>query len=354
MSRRRPNRLRHVSSHADNTLSRLQVVVCLASFCLLVLLAGCSTPSLRSIALNPPGPQTIPAGQTLQYQALGSYIQGTHPASTSDITATATWSSSNATVATVSAGLVAAFSAGTTTITVSAEGQSGIVTATADITVTGSGTTGNTLTAITILPASQPVLNIGETSQFIAIGSYSGTPATQDLTNIVTWGSSDVFVATINPSGLATTISAGSTTITALYTQPTMTTIKNPTISATATLTSASSTGTVTLPTLTVYKVGATASSAIVTASYTSPTGAVLTPINCSAGASAALCTGNFPVGVTVTLTTPDNGSTPAFGGWSSNCTPVPGNPYACTVTLTVPPGQTGVIGNVNVGAIFD
>src|SRR6202034_113654 len=110
----------------------------------------------------------------------------------------------------------------------------------------------------------------------------------------------------------------------------------------------ASGTGIVTLPTLTVYKVGATASSATVTASYTLPGGtSTVTGINCSAGASDALCTGSFPVGVTVTLTTPNNGSSPTFGGWSSNCAPVSGNPYACTITLAVPPGQTGAIGNV-------
>ncbi len=325
--------------------------------CLILLLAGCGNPSgLDSVQVTPTS-QSLTVGQTAQFTAVGKYGNASHP-STQTITSTVTWASSTPSVATVSAsGVATAVGAGTTTITASATGFNGPVSSSATLAVTGSGTTAHTLTSITILPGSQEVGNIGETSQYIAIGSYTGSPATQDLTSLVTWGSSDVFVAKIDSSGLATAISSGTTTITALYTPPATPPSTNPTVSATATFISASSPGTVTLPTLTVYKVGANESLASVTASYILPgSTSIVTAINCSVGASASLCTANVPVGVTVTLTTPNRSPSPApsFGGWSSNCTPVTGDPYSCTIAMPAPNPQTGTIGNVTVGAIFN
>jgi Bacterial Ig-like domain (group 2) len=324
--------------------------------CLATALVGCSNQGLDSVQVTPAA-QSVAVGQTVQFTATGSYGNANH-LSTQNITSLVTWTSSAPSVATVSAsGLATAVSAGSATMTATATGFNGPVSSSATLTVTGSGTTAHTLTSITILPGSQLVGNIGETSQYIAIGSYTGSPATQDLTNLVTWGSSDVFVAEIDSSGLATAISFGTTTITALYTPLATPPSTNPTISATATFISASSPGTVTLPTLTVYKVGANGSLASVTASYTLPGSTVaVAAINCSPGASASLCTANVPVGVTVTLTTPDRSPAPApsFGGWSSNCTPVTGDPYSCTIAMPAPNPQTGTIGNVTVGAIFD
>jgi hypothetical protein len=347
----------------------LRCVSGLSLVCLALSIASCTAPmGLDSVQVTPTT-QALTVGDTAQFTAIGTYGNAKH-LSTQNITSLVTWTSSVPSVATVNiAGVATAQEVGTTTITASATAFNGPVSSSATLTVTAAGTTttttAHTLTSIAILPGSQPVTNIGETGQFIAIGSYTGSPATQDLTNLVTWGSSDAFVAKIDPSGLATAISAGTTTITALYTQPGSGSGANPLISASATFTSVSNQGTVTLPTLTVYKVGPTASAATVTASYLSPTGVALTPINCAAGASAALCTGNFPVGVTVYFNTTNTSSSPAFGGWSNNCTspvplPVPpgitltGGAYSCAITLAVPTGQTGAIGNVTVGAIFD
>jgi hypothetical protein len=357
MSRKRPNYFNPASSPADSRLSHWQVVFSLTSFCLLALLAGCSTQSLRSITLNPAGPLTLAAGQTAQFQALGAYIQGTHAPVTMNITTSAKWTSSNTAVATVNAsGLVTANSAGTTTITASATGLFGLVTATSNIVVTGGGSSGGTgqaaLTSITILPGSQSVTSPGETVQFIAIGTYTADPTTQDLTSQVTWSSSDVSVAKIDASGLATYVGGQTSTIIASYAQST----SSPVITATSTITFATGTSpapTVILPTLTIFKVGSGASTATVTGSYTGPAGSTITAINCTAGASNTLCTGAFPAGTVVTLNTPNNGSTtPIFGGWSSNCLPVTGNPYSCTISLPAP--SSGSIGNYTVGAIFD
>ncbi|MBI5047637.1 MAG: DUF1566 domain-containing protein, partial [Deltaproteobacteria bacterium] len=77
----------------------------------------------------------------------------------------------------------------------------------------GGGTTTATLASIAVTPAN-PGITIGATQQFTATGTYSDS-STQNITASVTWSSSDTTKATINASGLATTVNVGSTTITA-------------------------------------------------------------------------------------------------------------------------------------------
>jgi hypothetical protein len=69
------------------------------------------------------------------------------------------------------------------------------------------------LNAIAVSPANSSLPN-GTTQQFTATGSYSDG-STQNLTNSVTWGSSNTSVATINSTGLATAAGTGNTTISA-------------------------------------------------------------------------------------------------------------------------------------------
>ena len=77
--------------------------------------------TLFSISVTHPN-QSMPAGVTQQFRAIGIYSEGT----TSDITTQATWSSSNPSVATVnSSGLITAVAAGTATITATFGGMSG-------------------------------------------------------------------------------------------------------------------------------------------------------------------------------------------------------------------------------------
>ena len=71
-----------------------------------------------------------------------------------------------------------------------------------------------TLTSIAVTPAN-PTIQTGTTRQFTATGTYSNTTKTQDITSQVTWASSNTAVATIDGSGLATGVSAGSTAISA-------------------------------------------------------------------------------------------------------------------------------------------
>ena len=158
-------------------------------------------PTLVSLQVNPQAP-SIAAGTTQPYTAAGTFSDG----STQDLTTSVTWSSSQAAVATIApGGLANGISAGQATITASA----GSIVSSSLLTVTPA-----ILTAITITPPS-PNIVAGTAQAFTATGSYSDG-STQNLTNSVTWSSSTHAVATINGSGLATSSSAGQTTITAV------------------------------------------------------------------------------------------------------------------------------------------
>ena len=79
------------------------------------------------------------------------------------------------------------------------------------------GCSSSDVDSIAITPATQ-TLTAGQTAQFTAtgtIGHGSHPSTTEDVTTLVSWGSSTTAVATINSSGLATAVSAGTSTITA-------------------------------------------------------------------------------------------------------------------------------------------
>jgi hypothetical protein len=189
------------------------------------------------------------------------------------------------------------------------------------------------LQSLAIVPSAQTVYAIAETAQFVAIGTFNSDPITQDMTNQVTWRSSDVNLATINSSGLATEVSCPSgqcnTAITASATSSSMNTITSTPVTLTVTQGSGGSL----LPSLTVYKVG------VGTGTVTSSPGG--TGITCG-----ATCTGNFVLNSNVTLVaTPDAGF--VFGGWSANCTPYTPTSTPATCVVTMANSET-------VGAIFN
>ena len=115
---------------------KLRLLATFAALFLLALAAGCRgffvNPTLTSLAVSPTSASLI-EGHTQQINATGTYDDG----STKDLTGSATWTTSDSTVATVSkGGLVTAAATiasppGTATITAT----SGTLTATSTITV---------------------------------------------------------------------------------------------------------------------------------------------------------------------------------------------------------------------------
>jgi len=127
-------------------------------------------------------------------------------ATTQDVTATATWSSSSTTVASISnAGIATGVAAGTSTVRAAV----GTISGTAQLTITSA-----TLVSIAVTPTN-PTLGIGVTAPFIATGSFSdGTVS--DVSSSATFSSSAPTIATLDPAThSAKTLSAGTTTISA-------------------------------------------------------------------------------------------------------------------------------------------
>ena len=160
-----------------------------------------SSATLVSIQVNPTS-NSIPAGTTQQYSAVGTYSDG----STQTISTSVAWRSSSTATATIdTTGLATAVSAASTTITAT----SGAVTSNgATLTVTPA-----VLASIAVTPTAASVA-AGLTQQYMAIGTYTDG-STQNLTTTATWASSNTTVATIAASGLATARAAGSANITA-------------------------------------------------------------------------------------------------------------------------------------------
>jgi hypothetical protein len=72
------------------------------------------------------------------------------------------------------------------------------------------------LQSITLYPSNPSIPQLGQTTQFIAIGIYSPASSNNDLTSVATWASSNAAIATVS-NGLAMAVACGTTTITAEY-----------------------------------------------------------------------------------------------------------------------------------------
>jgi hypothetical protein len=284
---------------------------------------------LTSLVVIPSSQTVATAGQTSQFIAIGTYSSGS-PA-TQDLTDSVSWQSSGPQVAVVnSVGLATGVAAGQATISALSTASDGTVTsANGTISVTSTPLP-RTLTSLVVIPGSQPVTAIGETVQFIAIGTYdSGNPATQDVTNRALWQSSDGKVALVNASGQATAVGSGQATVTALATSS-----DGSITSASGVITASTTAGPVVLPILTVQKVGTGHGNVIGAAN-----GNVV--INCGSGAA---CAGKFPLNQAVVLTAVASPGS-QFDGWSVPCSPNPATATTCTFTIT---------NNESIGAIFD
>lgn len=164
--------------------------------------------TLTALSVTPISP-TLGVGTTRPFQATGTYSDNT----TQDLTAAVGWLSSEPSRLTISnaltsKGLATAVSSGAATISASLTGVVG----TTPVTVSAA-----TLTSIAVSPSSASI-PLGSTRLYTAVGTASDG-STQDLTAQCTWASSDPTVATLSNAngsrGLATSLEAGSTTVTA-------------------------------------------------------------------------------------------------------------------------------------------
>lgn len=352
-------------------------------------IAGCTNPSqVDSISVTP-SVVTLNPGQTVQLTATGTYNHSApHPPTQQDLTDQVTWTTSSASVATVSpTGMVTAVGAGPAIITAKINGFTGLLTSSASISVSNpnnNGTSGvvSGLQSLTIIPSSISVGALNGTGQFLAIATYTdGT--VKDATNSVTWISDfpNVFPISTNGTGVASSgttagiITAyGSTTgqgdlviaeladsktgsiVTATasflcpYKAATFVTVNNQQVMTDPGTCNQYTQEQDLLSTLTVYSAGLNSTGWLITAPSATGTPNVIHcgPGSVAAGLGPSVCTATYPINATITLTAPAESGV-NFGGWSSNCV-AEGNvtaagPNTCTVLLTT---------NDSVGAIFN
>ncbi len=195
-------------------LQRLIIQFCVLSFAVFML-AGCqssdSSSSSSTLSVTP---------ASLSF-AMGASSQLTATSSSTDVTTSTTWSSSDTSIVTVSdsstdtnnpKGKMTAVLTGTATITATYGGQ----TATSAITVTSA-----TLDSVQVTPLYQSfALAASPEIQFTATGIYSDATKL-DLSEYSTWSSDTVATATVNNTagnrGLVTPVAAGTTTIKAIF-----------------------------------------------------------------------------------------------------------------------------------------
>ncbi len=355
-------------------------VLGLSISCLLVVVGGCANSGLDAISVSPPA-QSLAVGQTVQLNATGTFGNGSH-SSTQNLTSGVSWASASPSVATVSSsGLATAISVGSATITASSMAFNGPTSASAILTVTsgsgGTGGSGGNILSLTIIPSGIVFRSLPESGQFLAIGTFSTSPTIRDLTNSVTWLTSEPnkFPVTNYSNSVAGTgtqnggvVSAYSAsvgdvgaTITAEATDSSGSLavatagVGCPLILPTATMPgSCYQNVPQLLSTLTVYNEGVNPNTPqaggnwLVTAPSATGTAAVL---NCGPGAGAgkSVCTATYPLGTKVVLTAPAQTGV-NFGGWSSNCTDIgivtQAGPNTCTINLSTSDATVGGIFN--------
>ena len=187
------------------------------------------------------GPATIEKGETADYVATKKtyrYVndeKDAEPTSTATVTGTATWSSGDTSVATVSGGSITGMNVGQVTITASTGTGDSKVTGTKTITVENKVTYEYELE---ISPATAGI-KVGGTQAFTAkfmtykcINGVRQTPAESSTDVTATYTSKNASVATVS-GATATGVGQGTATIEATYTDP----VHSVTVTDTATLT---------------------------------------------------------------------------------------------------------------------
>ncbi len=198
---------------------------------------------LQSLTIVPAAASVASVGQQTQFLAIGNFSTNSPTPGNQNMANvsgyTVAWYSSNTAVATINStsGLATSVGLGATAITVVVTNNADKSGATATATFTVTGPSAERISALTIFPGSQSITlplpgSPLQTAQFIAIGTNGTTGLQTGVTTLVAWSSTNPLVATIDATGVATALSQGQTTITAVATNT-----DGSLVTATATLT---------------------------------------------------------------------------------------------------------------------
>jgi Bacterial Ig-like domain (group 2) len=192
-----------VGAGASNMAAKIGAVT--GATILTVTNGASSNPTVVSIAVKPANASLAP-NASLQYSATATLSDG----NTSDVTGSATWTSSATGIATISAGgLAKALAPGTSSISAAI----GSIKSSTALTVAGTGTGTATIKTITVTPARTSIPQ-GSPLQFTATALMSdGT--TKDVTSSSQWTTSHPEVATVNAAGLARGVGLGASNMAA-------------------------------------------------------------------------------------------------------------------------------------------
>jgi uncharacterized protein YjdB len=163
---------------------------------------GLPATSLVSVAVSPTT-ASVAIGATQQFKATAAYSDG----SARDITLLSAWTSATPAAGTVDAarGMAIGVAAGTSVITAAFEGKTGSAT----LTVLPAR-----LVSLAVAPVN-PSINIGNTQQFVALGTFSDN-TTRDISAVSTFSSASTNVASVVAStGLALGKAQGTSVISA-------------------------------------------------------------------------------------------------------------------------------------------
>ena len=173
-----------------------------------LLLPGCGgpksmssdSPQLAQLEITP-RTSSIALGETLQFKATGRFTDG----SSKDETKLAVWTSSNGNVASIDpSGFAKSLSSGSVTMSARVKGLH----SSAALTVSQAA-----IVSIVVDPSARSIA-LGTATQLKAMATYTDR-STHDLTNIVSWTSSEPNVVAVNSTGLAVSRSTGKASITA-------------------------------------------------------------------------------------------------------------------------------------------
>ena len=200
-------------SHRTVRLNSARSLALLASLSATLMLAACGggdsgggnppptqTPTITRVDVSAPS-VTIVAQQTVQASAIARLSDGS-----SNSSPNASWSTSSAAVATVSAsGLVTGVSAGSATITATVGNVSGTIA----IAVTASA---GVLATVGVTLA-DPALQLAQSTQ-ASVAGKDGLGTTVALgTRPITWSTSNVGIATVTASGIVSAVGVGTVNI---------------------------------------------------------------------------------------------------------------------------------------------